>query len=123
MDGQVPGLSLKKLDGPFTGYAKCDLWSGLSRFLPSQQLNGCFSNVTPRTISSILRWEMEIGPDAAAHFLGESLSIDFGIITRRQVIALEVGSRVASIAALHFHRRVAAGLPAHRIANKHAEAL
>jgi hypothetical protein len=66
---------------------------------------------------------VQVSADATTHLLREAFGIDCGIGAWRKVIAFEIGSIIATEAALHLHRWVCARRTAQRITDEHPEAL
>lgn len=126
VEGQLPPVLVpENAAGPFEGYATWDLWSGESRFLPSQQL-ACVL-VTAQYMYEVgyrkrnVRRVQNVTADAAgACSCGEAFGVQLGILTWGCVVAAEVGGAVAAEACLRFEvLAYAVG----GVADEHAEAL
>lgn len=78
VDGHEPPVLVpEKIAGPFVGYATWDLWSGESRFLPSQHLGMCqLGHIKRSLMYGSLRWVENVTANATGARLGrEALGI------------------------------------------------
>lgn len=71
VDGHAPPVLVpEKMAGPFVGYATWDLWSGESRFLPSQHLEMCQLGCVNHSVEhGFLRWVEDVAANATGTWL------------------------------------------------------
>ena len=85
VDGHEPPVLVpEKIAGPFVGYATWDLWSGESRFLPSQHLEVCqFGETKHSVVNGCLRRVEDVATDATGARLGrEALGVQAMEVSR-----------------------------------------